>query len=73
MSRTTIEAKAQEIFDDDDLDASYRAEFTNDGGVAVQVEVYRGSELLVTMPVAHFGPDEASGFGEQCFTGSGSS
>jgi hypothetical protein len=64
MSRITIDGKANETFDDDDLDASYRAEFTSDGGVAVHVEVYRGSELLVRVPVAQFGPDEASGFGE---------
>ncbi|GAB3916398.1 hypothetical protein GCM10011575_24480 [Microlunatus endophyticus] len=42
---------------DDELQASYRAESTKDGGVAVYVDVYRGVDVLSTIPVTQLGPD----------------
>lgn len=62
MGRIQTTGRTTHTFDDSALQATYHASSTDDGGVNVVVDVYEGTALLASIPVAAFGTDEVDGF-----------
>ncbi|GAA1390178.1 hypothetical protein [Luteococcus peritonei] len=49
-------------FDDSELSASYSAEMNPEGDVVVTIDVYRGTDLVSSVPVGRFPADDVDGF-----------
>lgn len=67
MSGITVNNKHDDTehrFDSSDLSATYSAEFTEAGDLVVTIDVYRGSELISSIPTRRFAACEVDGFTE---------
>lgn len=67
MSRITVTTThdgTDHCFDDSELHATYNAELTPGGDVVVTIDLYRGPELLTSVPAEQFSAAEVDGFSE---------
>jgi hypothetical protein len=64
MSRITIAGAADDTFDDANLTAAYRAEWTPDGGLDVVIDIFEGPQLKGTLPITHYEATQVDGFHE---------
>ncbi|GAA1773821.1 hypothetical protein [Nostocoides vanveenii] len=51
-------------YDDSALTARYAAAFAPDGSIDIVIDVFEGPRLVASLPVARYGPDEATGFSQ---------
>lgn len=67
ISRITVtntRDRSEHHFDDSELNATSSAELTADGEVIVAIDLYRGAELIATVPAERFAADDVDGFSE---------
>lgn len=67
MSGITVTNKhdgTEHFFNNSELSATYSGEFTAAGDVVVTIDLYRGSELISSIPAQRFSAGEVDGFSE---------
>lgn len=64
MAQITTTGRVTETFDDANLSTGYRASFTPDGGVVIEIDVFEGPTLVGTITSATFTAEQVDGFSE---------